>query len=82
MSFDGSGAGSSALELRGGLGSGGGVKGRRTTRESEEVRLSNSIKILEDPFYKCPQLEEIELPAKLENLIERTFVSCKKLKKW
>ncbi len=47
----------------------------------KEVRLSNSIKILEDPFYKCPQLEEIELPAKLENLIGRTFVSCKKLKK-
>ena len=45
----------------------------------KEVRLSNSIKILEDPFYKCPQLEEIELPAKLENLIERTFVSCDKI---
>ena len=37
LSFDGSGAGFSASEPRGGLGSGGGVKGRRTARESDKV---------------------------------------------
>ena len=47
----------------------------------KKVRFSDSIQILSSPFSNCPQLEEIELPVKLEDLIGPTFVWCKRLKK-